>query len=88
MTLKISKSIGTSMPVNTNDILLFSTAIEDLVEEKDISYIDAVVLYCEENEFEIEVAAKLLSQTILSNIQTEAEDLHYVPKSNTAKLPI
>jgi Tfp pilus assembly pilus retraction ATPase PilT len=76
------------MQVNLNEIMSFSTAIEELVEEKDISYIDAVVMHCEKTGMEVELAAKLLSQTVVSKIQTEAEDLHYIPKSNTIKLPI
>lgn len=62
--------------------------IEELVWEKDISYMEAVVLYCEQTGFEIELAAKMISGVLKSKIKFEAEELHYLPKSNTAKLPI
>jgi len=66
----------------------FSMMIEELVWEKDISYMEAVVLYCEQTGFEIELAAKMISGVLKSKIKFEAEKLHYLPKSNTAKLPI
>lgn len=61
--------------------------IEDLVWMKDISYMDAIILYCEETGFEVEMASKLISGTLRSKIKIEAEQLHFLPKSNTAKLP-
>lgn len=70
------------------DINKFSMAIEERVYMDDIPYIDAVVLYCEENNFEIEMAAKLISGVLKSKIQIEAEILHFLPKSETNKLPI
>ena len=62
--------------------------IEEIVSKHNISYIDAVVLYCEKNNIEIESLAKLIkSNTMLkAKIQTEAESLNFLPKSNT--LPI
>ena len=71
-----------------DEINTFSMAIEELVYMKDIPYIDAVVEYCEETGFEIETAAKLVSGVLKSKIQMEAEDLHFLTKSNTARLPI
>lgn len=70
------------------DINKFSMAIEERVYMDDIPYIDAVILYCEENNFEIEMAAKLISGVLKSKIQIEAEILHFLPKSETNKLPI
>jgi hypothetical protein len=70
------------------EITDFSMKIEELVWMKDISYMDAVVLYCEETGFEVEIAAKLISGALKSKIKLEAESLNFLPKSNTAKLPI
>lgn len=66
----------------------FTEKIEDLVYMKDTSYMDAIILYCEESGFEIELAAKLISESMKSKIRIEAEDLHYIPRSNTSKLPL
>jgi len=64
----------------------FSDTIEKLVCEKKISYMDAIVHYCENNELEIESAAKLLNSIIKSKIECEAQELNFLPK--TAKLPL
>jgi cell division protein ZapA (FtsZ GTPase activity inhibitor) len=47
---------------------------------------DAVVLYCEEHEMEIESAAKLLNTRIKEHLEVEAMELNFIPKVNT--LPI
>ena len=60
--------------------------VEKLVIAKRISYMDAVVWWCEENEFEIEDTAKLLCPLIKEKIKVEAQDLNYLEK--TARLPI
>ena len=72
---------------NKEEITNFSLLIEELVWEKDISYMDAVILYCENTGFELETAAKLISGALKSKIKIEAEELNFLPKSNTAKLP-
>jgi hypothetical protein len=70
------------------DINRFSMAIEEMVYMKDIPYIEAIVLYCEETGFEIEMAGKLVSGVLKSKIQLEAEDLHFLKRNNTSQLPI
>lgn len=74
--------------MTTDEINNFSMAIEELVYMKDIPYIDAICMFCEENNLEIETAGKLVSGVLKSKIQMEAEDLHYLAKSNTSKLPL
>jgi len=64
----------------------FSLLIERFVQEKRCSYMDAVVLYCEEQEMEIESAAKLLNVKIKGQLEAEARDLNFLPREN--KLPI
>jgi hypothetical protein len=76
------------MQANRDEIVSFSYKIEQIVYEKDVSYIEAIILYCEETGFEVELAAKLVSEALKSKVKMEAEDLHYLPKSNTAKLPL
>lgn len=70
------------------EITDFSMKIEDIVWMKDVSYMDAIIMYCEETGFEVELAAKLISGVLKSKIKIEAESLHFLPRSNTAKLPI
>ena len=68
-------------------IVDFSYEIEKLVLNKSLSYIDAVVYYCEKNDLEVEVIAKMVTGALKSKIKLEAEDRNFLPKSNTAKLP-
>lgn len=66
----------------------FMNEIDKLVVEKRISYLDAVILYCEINHIEIETAASLIkgSTKMKAKIQDDAEELNFLPK--TRKLPI
>jgi hypothetical protein len=73
---------------NRDEFINFSLAIERLVEEKNLTYMDAVIHYCEKTGFEIEVAAKLVSGALKTKIKEEAEALNYLPKPSTIKLPI
>jgi hypothetical protein len=73
---------------NKEEIIEFSMQIEKLAKEKNTSYMDAIILYCENTGFEVEVAAKLISSNLKSKIKMEAEELHFLPKSNTIKLPL
>ena len=73
------------MSTTKEEITDFSLRIEDLVWEKDISYMEAILLYCENTGFEIEVAAKLISSALRSKIKMEAEELNFLPKSWTTK---
>jgi hypothetical protein len=74
--------------MNAEDINRFSMAIEEMVYMKDIPYIDAICMYCDENGFEVEVAAKLVSGVLKSKIKLEAENLHFLKKSDTSQLPL
>lgn len=75
------------MTTTRDDIAAFSYEIERIAKDKSVSVMDAIILHCENTGLEIEVAAKLISNTLKSKIRMEAEELHFLPKSNTAKLP-
>ena len=65
----------------------FSKIIEDLVEEKnDLSYMDAVVYYCEKNDIDTGTVSKLLTKNLKAKIEVEARELNYLPRRG--KLPI
>lgn len=64
----------------------FSHTIEQVVLDKKISYMDAICWWCEKNEMEIDVAAKLVNGVIKEKIRAEAMDLNFLEKQ--AKLPI
>lgn len=66
----------------------FVKEIDKLVISKNITFFDAVILFCETNNIEVETAASLVKQsTVLkAKIQVEAENLNMVKRS--ARLPI
>jgi len=64
----------------------FSIMIEETVRDKGISYMDAIVWWCENNEVEVEAAAKLCNIVIREKIRYEAEELNFLEKP--ARLPI
>jgi len=70
-----------------DEMTTFSLSIETIVAKKNIPYMDAVIMYCEDTGLEVELAAKLISGALKSKIQIEAEELNFLPKSNTTKLP-
>ncbi len=66
----------------------FFESVETLVWQHDMTYMEAVILYCEKNQVEIESVISLIknNDNLKSKIQLEAEDLNFLPKS--ARLPI
>jgi hypothetical protein len=64
----------------------FSEIIQGIVEEKKLSYMDAVVYHCEITGFEVEMAASLLTAPIKAKIGDEAQELNMMKRVN--KLPI
>ena len=60
--------------------------IEEIVKEKELSYMDAVLHYAQKSELEPEAMAKMLNQSIKDKIEVEAQELHLLKR--TAKLPI
>lgn len=68
------------------EILNFSLEIEKIAVENNLPYMEAVVFYCENTGFEVELAAKLISASLKSKIKVEAERLNFLPKSNTGRL--
>ena len=74
------------MGIKMNNSMIFMENIESLVQKTKMSYIDAVMYYCEENKLEPETAGKMIGGKLKQNIQEEAEDLHLIQK--TSKLPL
>jgi len=66
----------------------FSSEIESIVRSDRLTYIEAIVQYCEENNLEIESVPKLLSKPLKERIRCEAIQLNCLRKSSKAKLPL
>jgi hypothetical protein len=63
-----------------------SLDIEKMVSEKKITYMEAVLLYTEDIDGEIEMVSKLLNKSIKDKIEYEAQELNMLKK--TGKLPL
>jgi hypothetical protein len=65
----------------------FSLQIEKIVQErKGISYMDAILRYCEENEIDPSTVAPMLTKALKDKVTIEAQNLNYIPK--TGQLPV
>lgn len=58
----------------------FSKQIISLVEKDKISYIDAITEYCETIGLEVDVAAKLITPSIIAKISEEAMKNNLIEK--------
>jgi hypothetical protein len=66
----------------------FSLEIEKIVMEQNINYIDAIVHFCEENNFEIESVTKLVSKPLKEKLRWDATRLNYIKQTSKAKLSL
>jgi hypothetical protein len=64
----------------------FSLHIEDQVRLLKISYMEAVIAYCNEQDIDVERIAGLISPALRDKIQLEAEELNMIKRSG--KLPL
>jgi|TARA_B100001094_G_scaffold90898_1_gene86931 hypothetical protein len=76
------------MALEVMNVSKFSKTIEEIVIDKRINYMDAIVWYCETNEMEVEVAAKLVNGVIKTKLEAEAIDLNFLSIPKSPKLPI
>lgn len=60
--------------------------IEILVRLKKCDYIDAALLYCERNNFELEFIAEIIKKdnTVLTKFEDNAKDLNFLKKHNVS----
>ena len=66
----------------------FAEEIEALVLDTKMSYIEAIVEYCEEKGIEVESVSKLISKPLKEKLKYEATELNYLKKTSRGKLPL
>ncbi len=66
----------------------FSLKIESIVKEKRITYMDAVVWYCDENGLDTSQVSSLISKSLKEKIQVEATNLRMLKFPKCGMLPI
>jgi hypothetical protein len=67
----------------------FSLIIEGIVKEKrPITYMDAILWYCEENKIEVETVGRLISKALKEKIQVECTTANLLKMPEAGKLPL
>ena len=67
----------------------FTEAIENIaVENKGMSYVDAIVHFCEKNNLDVESVPKLITKPLKEKLKGEAMELNLLKRTSHAKLPI
>lgn len=66
----------------------FAQEIEKIVIDENCNYIDAIVLFCDHNNFEIESVAKLMSKPLKEKLKHDAVRLNFIKRTSNARLPI
>jgi|TARA_Y100000310_G_C20155115_1_gene566537 hypothetical protein len=67
----------------------FTQEIENVVlDNPEMSYIDAVVFFCEKNNIDVESVSKLISKPLKEKIKGEAMELNFLKRTTRAKLPL
>lgn len=62
---------------NSNE---FSLYIEQLVQSKRMSHMDAVLEYCKENFLEPQDVSRLINKSLKDKIEMNFRELNYLPK--------
>ena len=65
----------------------FAFIIENMVKEKKISYIDAILEYCKTHEIDPSNTKSMINKTLKEKVAYEAQNLNML-KEKGAKLPL
>ena len=65
----------------------FAFIIENMVKEKKISYIDAILEYCKTHEIDPSNTKSMINKTLKEKVAHEAQNLNML-KEKVAKLPL
>jgi len=65
-----------------------SLEIENIVKEKKISHMDAVLHYCEQNEIDPSTVSNLVSKSLKEKIKLEATNLRMLKYQKCGQLPV
>ena len=68
---------------NNNEFALY---IENVVIQRKISHMDAVLLYCEQNFIDPEDISKLINKNLKQKIEMNMIEQNYLPKKGSLNL--
>ena len=66
----------------------FSLKIENIVKEKQISHMDAVLWYCKQNDIDTGTVSNLISKSLKEKIKLEATNLKMLKFPKCGQLPV
>ena len=66
----------------------FALEIEKIVAEEKMNYIDAICVYCESNNIEVDSVTKLISKPLKEKLKWDATRLNFMKATSRAKLPL
>ena len=64
----------------------FTLEIENIVKEKSISHMEAILWYCKKEEIEPDTVSNLITKSLKEKIEANARELNFLPRQ--AQLPI
>jgi ribosome-interacting GTPase 1 len=68
----------------------FSMEVEEIVKtnQGSLNYIDAILVYCEQQDIELENVSKLISKPLKEKIKVDAQRMNFMKKTSRARLPL
>jgi len=63
----------------------FSVAIEEMVADKKMNYIDAIVAFCEMNHLDPQSVKHLITPPLKAKIEADAVELHFIRDNKKGK---
>ena len=66
----------------------FSLEVEKIVKDSELNYIEAIVMFCEERNIEIENVNKLINKPLKEKLKYEAQCLNFIKKGSRGFLSL
>tara|TARA_B100000424_G_C22646110_1_gene356711 strand:+ start:131 stop:346 length:216 start_codon:yes stop_codon:yes gene_type:complete len=66
----------------------FSLKIESIVKEKRITYMDAVIDYCNNNDIDLGTVNPMINKSLKEKIKSEAINLKMIKEKKGGTLPV
>ena len=66
----------------------FSLKIESIVKEKRISYMDAIIWYCDTNDLDVGTLNSMINKSLKEKIKDEAINLRMLKEKKGGVLPL
>jgi len=66
----------------------FSLMIEGIVKEKRVTYMDAIIDYCDKNDIDLTTVKSIVNKSLREKIKSEAVDLKMLKEKKGGVLPV